>query len=58
MLVQESIKASVEHARGICKSVLLLNRQLRGSDNLAERVKQLKKRVKALESAVDNALAD
>ena len=54
---QDSIQEAVEQARGVCKSVLQLNRQLRGSDKLAERVKQLKKRVKALETAVDSALA-
>lgn len=58
MLMQETISDAVQQARGVCKSVLQLNKQLRGSDILAEKVKQLKQRVKALEKALDAALAD
>ena len=57
-MMQEAIKKAVQHARAVCKSVLQLNESLRGSDNLAEGVKQLKRRVKSMEATLDSMLAN
>lgn len=48
--------AAVNKARKVCSSVLQLNKQLRGSDTLAEQVKQLKQRIKSLEIAMESIL--
>lgn len=55
---QETIRDAVQHARAVCQHVLQLNRQLRGADILAERVKQLKARVKSMEALVERTLKE
>ena len=50
---QDAVQEAVKEAREVCKSVFRLNKQLRGTDLLAERVKQMKHQIKGLEKTVD-----
>ena len=50
---QDAVKEAVKEAREVCKGVFRLNKQLRGTDLLAEQVKQMKHQIKGLERTVD-----
>lgn len=50
----EASDSAVEEAKQLVKLCLSLNKELRGTDRLAEKVKQLKRRLRVMERAVDS----
>ena len=52
-ILQETVDNAVAQGRDLIKACLMLNKELRGTDLLAERVKQLKRQLDALERTVD-----
>jgi len=51
--LQDAVRKGVAEAREVCKGVLKLNKQLRGTDKLAEQVRQMKHQMNSLEKTVD-----
>ena len=55
-MLQKAVAASVNEARECVKSCMRLNKALRGTDLLAERVRRLRDDCKQIETALANVL--